>query len=764
MAETLEQTLDTQQQIATGLASLIPGAPGASRINGLSAGGLAGFLKYSKENIDNNAGAGYEQPGVLRFVTGNDAKKPGARDNALSLIDRYNKDPSSLSAQDIQAAQALVGSAFGPLDNDWSTISPIEGNYLVTLESELRAGTTLGELFNQNYQSEQERLQAEAAAQAAREAAEREAAMAAEAAAQAVATRKAEVAGTLYNAGYLTAENAENDMAIAAAMNDFIAKNTPQRDWAKQQELVFGGDFEKWTLSPYASTFIASKTQGMYSARLESDLESGQNIELAQGFLRTQGHDGVTVNGVVDRETFNAGTQEIQKPLTIPEGILVGENSIDHGKLMNMAAKGQLLLPGMDEKSLAEYLSPEDVEVAMMYDPAGTGSGTSREAFVAERMLGDNPDKYRAFLAAENAKRAGATLDAPVLDLAEISKENVAPIVENAEQTLTQVADLPPSLASVIVAHAADRGGSVQISELPMLIEKANGGNMGPDQSLNHAEGMAVLVGMDQDALRTTVSLDPSSPDFTANMQEVLKYAYVLDNATSVDENGNRVTMDTIPSSVVSGFEEVAANQAQVSNTGTDNMLESLGLPTSIITELRGVTASDGKTIAINSIIEAAVKTGSPELMMKLQGADPIFALYAANVYEDGPQQKETQDIINTGSLDLTDPKQLSLALQIVTSLKDGKTLDEIGSDVSAKIDAVAKGYLGAEVGKEVPTVSPEAAPDAKPDGGTPRIRNNFDDRAAGVPTATNTTPAEPATNAPARQQLAMAGGMTLDN
>lgn len=207
--------------------------------------------------------------------------------------------------------------------------------------------------------------------------------------------------------------------AYTLALKRLIADTTPEREWDATQSRVFangkGGEF-----SADAATFIKDRLAGLAPNPddLKADLESGDEARIsnAQHYLSLMGAD-VDVNGVYDRKTADAALAELHKPLEMPSGILYGDK-VDHRALIGLADHGDIALPEMTQDSLAKWMSPEDAEIAMTYPLAADRGGDlmqmSREAYVAERMIGDDPAKYESFLAEENARRAAVTIDAEV--------------------------------------------------------------------------------------------------------------------------------------------------------------------------------------------------------------------------------------------------------------------------------------------------------------------------------------------------------------
>ncbi len=423
MATVLDYNRKDYEQIAEGLSKVIPGSPPAANIAGLSTDALTTYLRLSRANIDRNAGQRNEVPteGVLSADTVR--RTPGAKDRALGTISEIKANPNLLSDPAyMQQYQALIGAVGGPLDHDWDTVSAEESAYLPTLEARLNSGVSLNTIFANSA------AEAEAAQQAALEAAAD-----AEAEQRAAAEVKSQAVAGLVYAGYLKPEDANSLGAAEYAMKRLIVANIPQNEWGAEQGKLFtngiGGE-----MTPYAVSFLQDHIGGFdnNSADLKADLESGDaaRITQAQSYLNLMGAD-VEVNGTYDRATADAALANLHAPLTMPEGILVGGN-VDYNALYEGARAGMIALPMND---LNKYLPADVVEVANLYPLASETNdpmAMTREAFVAERMIADDPARYERFLTDENTRRAALMIDAEIqLPVVEIAPETPEVVERN---------------------------------------------------------------------------------------------------------------------------------------------------------------------------------------------------------------------------------------------------------------------------------------------------------------------------------------------
>ncbi len=430
MAETPLYTPETETQIAQGL-SFLPGS--SPDVSAFSPAARAVYLKRLRTSVDQNFGA---QPDISE---GTDLSGPvrttqGAKDIARKVAMDIKANPDLFNDPlYIQPYQSLLGLSGLALDDDFTTVSDGERSELDQLIDSLRADISLTDAFDRNAG------QTRAAIEAANLSAEQQA--------QLEAARDDAKAGLVY-AGYLDADNANDPAAYTLALKQLIADTTPQREWDATQSRVFangkGGEF-----SADAATFIRDRLASLAPNpdAFKADLESGDEARIsnAQHYLSLMGAD-VDVNGVYDRKTADAALAELHKPLEMPSGILYGDR-VDHRALTGLAARGDIALPEMTQDSLAKWMSPEDAEIAMTYPLAAEGADPtkmSREAYVAERMIGDDPATYQAFLAEENARRATLTIDANV-----VLPPVAVPVDATLEEERIDIAQNPAGLHNV---------------------------------------------------------------------------------------------------------------------------------------------------------------------------------------------------------------------------------------------------------------------------------------------------------------------------
>ncbi len=417
MADFLNYTPEDRKKIAQGLLPLVPGAPegAADAIAGMSDDGVTAQINFAKQIVDGNVAPPAKRRGFLAMLRGEEPEPPedGARDKLRKLVDRERTgdrltDPKQV--QTLESALAAAGYKVGLNSN----ISDQERGYLDAFYTQLGNGMSLNSIFTANTETYQ--AEADAAAQAQADAAAAEAQATADAQSQADMYKQYE-AGLVY-AGYLDPKDVGNPSAAAEALSGMVSNVSRSNTPADELRSMFA-NIDSMEPNAKALDFIREHSlANNTSVRLEQDLESGDpaQIERAQAYMRLNGvqvgGEDVQINGLIYSQDFkNVAEGMIRQPITAPEG--TGPNgTLNIREIYAVSARDQLYV----SQAMMEALSPGEREAAMMYPEAkdAMGGGMTREGFVATRLLAQDPAKYEALLAADNAARAGATLDVPV--------------------------------------------------------------------------------------------------------------------------------------------------------------------------------------------------------------------------------------------------------------------------------------------------------------------------------------------------------------
>lgn len=420
---------------------------------------------FIDENVD--MATPQEEPGFFAslFSFGEEPAREtiGTKDHLQQLIDRQLAN-EALAPHEVTAVKAAMSVAAYDVDLSQDTFSADELGALGRFNTSLDNNQSLTQIANFNFQTaeENERLLA-AQAEAAREAAEREELAAQQAAeleqqsAMETAELNAKVSSMLVYGGYLPAEHANNTVAVAHAMKNMMTIVTPHQDLVDEEKKIFA-NFEDWSVTPYALTYltrhlpnIAPQNELRDGDLLASHLQSGnpELIKIAQGYLAVTNPD-IQVNGFIDQVTLDAANTSMRAPLTMPENLIAANGSVRIDNMMEMAVRGQLYLP-------LDQLTEEERAVAMSYPLAADREPhqtMSREKFAALRLISDDPERYEAILAAENARRANATLEVE-FDVPAVVVPEGTPIIEEAVEIAQNPAMLAPVENNDAVTDAA---------------------------------------------------------------------------------------------------------------------------------------------------------------------------------------------------------------------------------------------------------------------------------------------------------------------
>lgn len=733
MVEVLTYTSDDKKKIAKGLASLVPDSDAdPAAIDTMADGGVNVLLTMNKQFIDANTRPAKKKRGFFDLFSGGDeAEQPGAKDKLLSYI-KAAKDGKLTDAKETSGLESAMaaGGYKVVLDNN---ISDQERRQLDDFQAKLTSGLSLTSMFNQNYKI------AKATAEQEQKIEEQN-----KADATVENDRVAKYKAGLVYAGYLK-PGQDDPRAAAEAMTKFIINDVPFGQGATEQRKMYE-DLETFKPNDYALTFLQTHTGNTAQIKVQADLESGDpaRITLAQNYMALQ---GVTVGGaamqangqIYSGDFKNAAEQFIRRPLTMPEGIIGPNGAVDTPKLWGMAAAGQLYLPESE-------LKPDELEAAKAYKTVaerGDGTGLSREAFVASILIGNDPKRYEAILAKENEKRAGLTLNSAVEKMA---AENVVADVKTSGQKLDAI-DLPANLGEKAMQMASQNNGYIKIEQIPYVVAQAQGNATSLTGAIDVARLRGQMAQMSQDDLSRSIKLDPGSPDFKANMIDFMKNAYVLGNAQS------GVTMNNIPQDVLGGFKDIADTQAKVSNSLTVGKVQDFGLPSNILSRMDEV--STGGSIPLAQLPILLKQLDPNGIGQKINAANPIGEVYRTNFMDSYGKDPVVNNVIDGGeTINVKDPKQLAVALQLAVAIKEGKSFEDVrGRDgMIAQTGAAAEGYLGINANR--PDNKPAVTPTADPKGSTiseDRISNRYNN-AAGPVVATNDAPADTVTVEPVRK------------
>lgn len=447
MADFLNYTSEDRKKIAQGLLPLVPGAPegAADALAGMSDDGVNAQISFAKQLVDGNVAPPAKKRGLLAMLRGDEAEpqEDGARDKLRKLVDRERTGDKLTDPKQVQTLESALAAAGYKVGLN-GAIFDQERGYLDTFYNQLGSGMTLNSIFAANteiYQAE-----ADAAAQAEVQAAAAEAKAAAEAISRADLQKQYE-AGLVYS-GYLDAKDVGNPAAAAEALSDMVSNTSRSNTPADELRSMF---VDTNTMEPNAKALDFIREHSLAnntSVRLENDLESGEpaQVERAQAYMRLNGvqveGQDVQINGLIYSQDFKTVAQDmIRQPITAPEGTGPG-GTLNIREIYSVTERDQLYV----SEAMMEALSPGEREAAMMYPEAkdALDGGMTREGFVAARLLAEDPAKYNALLAADNAARAGATLDV------EIELPTVAvPPDATLEEERVEIAQNPAGLQDV---------------------------------------------------------------------------------------------------------------------------------------------------------------------------------------------------------------------------------------------------------------------------------------------------------------------------
>jgi hypothetical protein len=704
MAGPSSYNLAQRRQIATGLLSLVPGTPQSvtDAVGGMSEAGVDALITTAGRDIDGNIRPQRRSPGfaaMLRGETAAPADERGAKERLQELLRRETSPGSRLTApQEIRALESAMAASGYRMTLD-GAFSDGERSLMGDFQRRLTEGMTLSGIFGANAEIAQQ--------QAARDA---QVAQENQRAAQAQGNTYAQYTSGLVYAGYLRPEDVNDKSRAAEALSNLISNTMPPGRQADELRSMFS-NLDAMDPNQRALDYIrGAMPSNITQIRLQQDLESGDpaRIRQAQGFMALQGvqvnGQPVEINGAIySREFADAAQELVRRPIGLPTGD--GSRPTTQ-QLYGLAATGQVFLP----ENAIDLLSPGHREVALAYPPASQArpGETSREGFIAARLISEDPARYQALLAEENTRRANTTLRL-------VSVENIAPVVRENQQTLQAVA-LPANLAETAVRYARDNGGQIRVEHIPYVLGQANGDATSMTGGIDYARAAGQRAGLTPDQLSANISLDPNSPTFAADMNRFLQTAYVLQNASA----GAR--MDNIPADVTQQLQRVAETQSQVSTSLVDQNLTQLGLPQNLLTNLRGAATPQGELMLVQ-LPNVMITTDRHGLGRTVQGNNFTGMVVGTGI--EAMTGDPAIDAINSrdGRININDPRELAVAMQMTIAMRDGRSLDEVRArpGLVYQTQAVAQGYLGQDAAP-TPARSTPASPIQERPATTPEV------------------------------------------
>lgn len=692
MANALNQTEKDRKQLLRGVSPLVGGLAPDAALETMDDGSVKALLSHARSVIDANVKPASKSSGgwLSWFRQTPPEESKGLKDRVRETAEKAAEGKTPLSADERQSLQSVMGLAGYDVELD-DTISESEQNQLPSFINTLKSNITLESSFNAQARNAQEKIDSAKRAEA-------EAALTAErekARITAEGEVKSQFSGGLVYAGFLDPKNVNDKNAVAAAMNQMIANRVHPAEMADEQESIFPGG--KWEPSEYGLTFLrrqlAGKTalitndKGVTGDRLLDDLQSQdpERIKLAQRFLNLMGADDVAPTGKYDMPTHQAAAQEVNKPLTVPEGAFI-DGKMNHLVVYDLAVRGQLYLP-MDK------LTPEQQKAAMALPLAkdrAPDAFMSREGFIAGILLKDEKT-YKSVLEEENTRRAAVKLEAPT---AAMERENVASTVSQTQNALSAVA-LPENFTQVVAQHASKSNGLIRIDEIPALLARSKNSELSLSASIMEAGNTAQLAGISPDTLTKNIAINPADPSFQANMVDVLKHAYVMENARA----GMR--MDSIPAETLKSFQDIAGKQGEVSNSFSQRGLESVGLPPNFMTHLASLGDQSGGKISLIQLPQVLNIMEKDVSGLRYNASNYGSYVFASGIHDIAGQKDapaEIRNIAGSEEINLKDPKQLAVAIQISSAIHQNASLEDLrkNPEFIAVTEAAAKGYLGA--------------------------------------------------------------------